>query len=215
MTDFYVRQTTNYTLPPTSIGTRSTLLIHDYLPVGVSSPEPHSLEWYGQDRAYIQASLHADELPGLLVCHHLIKLLDVAASEGRIKKQISIVPYANPIGLNQVMQGKHFGRFNWMTGINFNRNWMDVTDKVAKRIEGELKTDDVKWNTSVIRKALYEEADKVESNKQEVLWKKELYKKACVASIVLDLHCDLGSLALFSLSWIYLSFRCYSTYVHT
>lgn len=206
------RQTTEFTLPPTSIGTRSTVLFHDYHPTTTTTTTTtnanHDLEWFAQDRAYIQASLHADELPGLLVCHHLIKLLDVAAGEGRIKKQITIVPYANPVGLNQVIQGKHFGRFSLLSGINFNRNWLDVTEKVAKRLEeagkvsgeGEgvaegregLRSDDSRWNTALIRKALYEEACVVESNKAEVLWKRELYKKACTASIVLDLHCDYG-----------------------
>ena len=195
------RQTTEFTLPPTSIGTRSTVLFHDYHPTTTTTNANPDLEWFAQDRAYIQASLHADELPGLLVCHHLIKLLDVAAGEGRIKKQITIVPYANPVGLNQVIQGKHFGRFSLLSGINFNRNWLDVTEKVAKRLQvGEgpegregLRKDDSRWNTAVIRKALYEEASVVESNKAEVLWKRELYKKACTASIVLDLHCDYGT----------------------
>eukprot|EP01040_Poterioochromonas_malhamensis_P001271 gene1272-1346_t len=190
------RQTTEFTLPPTSIGTRSTVLFHDYHPTTTTTTTPSTnanpdLEWFAQDRAYIQASLHADELPGLLVCHHLIKLLDVAAGEGRIKKQITIVPYANPVGLNQVIQGKHFGRFSLLSGINFNRNWLDVTEKVAKRLEETgLRRDDSRWNTALIRKALYEEASGLESNKAEVLWKRELYKKACTASIVLDLHCD-------------------------
>eukprot|EP01040_Poterioochromonas_malhamensis_P001264 gene1264-1339_t len=197
------RQTTEFTLPPTSIGTRSTVLFHDYHPTTTTTTTPSTnanpdLEWFAQDRAYIQASLHADELPGLLVCHHLIKLLDVAAGEGRIKKQITIVPYANPVGLNQVIQGKHFGRFSLLSGINFNRNWLDVTEKVAKRLEeaekaaaeDRLRSNDSRWNTAMIRKALYEEASGLESNKAEVLWKRELYKKACTASIVLDLHCD-------------------------
>lgn len=198
------RQTTEFTLPPTSIGTRSTVLFHDYHPTTTTTTNNTNpdLEWFAQDRAYIQASLHADELPGLLVCHHLIKLLDAAAGEGRIKKHITIVPYANPVGLNQVIQGKHFGRFSLLSGINFNRNWLDVTEeKVAKRLEeaekaaaeDRLRSNDSRWNTAVIRKALYEEASGLESNKAEVLWKRELYKKACTASIVLDLHCDYGT----------------------
>jgi predicted deacylase len=187
------RVTTEIPIPPISIGTRSKVLVHDYYPasIDVKNMDKTSLEYYEQDRVYIQASLHADELPGLLVCHHLIKLLDGAAERGQIRKQITIVPYANPIGLNQVIQGKHFGRFSLLTGTNFNRNWMDVADAVAKGVEGQLKCDDAKANTAIIRKALYEEADKITSNKSEVIWKKELYKKACTASVVLDLHCDL------------------------
>ena len=49
-------------------------------------------------RAYIQASLHADELPGMILAHHLIKMLDSADKLGLISKEIIIVPFANPIG---------------------------------------------------------------------------------------------------------------------
>ena len=41
-------------LPSTSIGTRHNLLVHNYGPVSTSATK----------KAYIQASLHADELPG-------------------------------------------------------------------------------------------------------------------------------------------------------
>jgi predicted deacylase len=185
------RETTKFVIPPSSIGTRSTVLLHDYFPnESVKNMDRNSLEWYGQERVYIQASLHADELPGLLVSHHLIKLLDKAAEAGAIKKHIVIVPYANPIGLNQILQGKHLGRFSLSSGTNFNRSWLDVTDKVAKSVEKNLDEKDKEKNTPLIRKALFDEASAIQSNSSEVIWKKELFKKACISSVVIDLHCD-------------------------
>ena len=50
-------------------------------------------------KAYLQASIHADELPAMLVAHHLSRLLDEAAADGRISGEIVLVPVANPIGI--------------------------------------------------------------------------------------------------------------------
>lgn len=58
-------------------------------------------------RVYIQATLHADEIPGLLVAHHLIKLLDAAERNNEIQQKITIVPFANPIGLSQQILETH------------------------------------------------------------------------------------------------------------
>ena len=50
-------------LPTSSIGTRRHLLVYSY-----ASAAPMT------KRAYVQASLHADELPGMLVINHLLKV---------------------------------------------------------------------------------------------------------------------------------------------
>ena len=141
-------------------------------------------------RAYIQASLHADEIPGLLVVHHLIKLLDEADKQGRILKEILLVPYANPIGLSQILMGSHIGRFNFDTGVNFNRAWMDVTPQVKEAVKGKLIKDDMTHNVRVIREAIFAEASSRTDIKIENVLKRELYKLASVSDIVLDLHCD-------------------------
>ena len=46
----------------------------------------------------IQASLHADEPPGLLVAWHLRRELALLESAGRLKGEIVLVPMANPVG---------------------------------------------------------------------------------------------------------------------
>ena len=52
-------------------------------------------------KAYIQAGLHADEPPGLLVMHHLMDELDRLDEEDRIDGEIVLVPVANPVGISQ------------------------------------------------------------------------------------------------------------------
>jgi len=57
--------------------------------------------WRGRDggpKAYLQASIHAEEIPALLAADHLAKRLDALARAGRIRGEVVLVPYANPIG---------------------------------------------------------------------------------------------------------------------
>src|SRR5215472_15596053 len=72
-------------------------------------------------KAYLQAAIHADEIPGMLVMHHLLPLLDAAAAAGEIAGELIVVPVANPIGLSQSINGTHLGRFDLAGGGNFNR----------------------------------------------------------------------------------------------
>jgi predicted deacylase len=75
----------------------------------------------GRPGAYLQAALHADEQPGVAAIHELARLLDRAEAGGRILKDVTLVPYANPVGLHQVVDGRHLGRFHLGSGVNFNR----------------------------------------------------------------------------------------------
>src|SRR5262245_25665479 len=54
----------------------------------------------GEPGAYLQAALHADEPPGVAVIHALAADLERAEAEGRLCHNVTIVPYANPIGLS-------------------------------------------------------------------------------------------------------------------
>jgi uncharacterized protein len=75
----------------------------------------------GRHGAYLQAALHADEQPGVAVIHELAMLLDKAEAESRLIGDVTLVPYANPIGLHQAIDGRHMGRFHLASGTNFNR----------------------------------------------------------------------------------------------
>jgi uncharacterized protein len=140
-------------------------------------------------RIHVQASLHADEIPGMIAAHHLRERLAALEGEGRIRGEIVLVPSANPIGLAQRVLGDHIGRFNLADGINFNRGYPDLVPKVAERIEGKL-TGDGEANVRLIREALQAELEAWEpSNPAEVL-KKTLLGLAQGADVVLDMHCD-------------------------
>jgi hypothetical protein len=75
-----------------------------------------------KDRVYIQAALHADELPGMLVANKLIELLDSIDVKGAIKKEIVLIPYANPIGLNQNILDFYFFSYQINNFIMFVTN---------------------------------------------------------------------------------------------
>ncbi|SJM32332.1 succinylglutamate desuccinylase/aspartoacylase domain-containing protein [Mesorhizobium delmotii] len=93
---------------------------------GVSYEFP-VLRFDGSDKAapsaYLQAALHAGELPGVVAIDALMPMLEKAEAEGRIKGDITIVPQANPIGRAQYHFGEHQGRFHLGTRTNFNRGF--------------------------------------------------------------------------------------------
>ena len=140
-------------------------------------------------KVYIQGSLHADEIPGLLVCHHLSKLLDESSSRGEIKGEIVIVPFANPIGLAQQVLGHHVGRFCLESGVNFNRSWFDCTEEVAREVANKL-TSDANENVRLIREELIRQIDLKQAIDEDVVLKKTLLRISSISDIVLDLHCD-------------------------
>jgi predicted deacylase len=89
-------------------------------------------------KAYLQASIHANELPGAMALHHLLPMLVEAERRGRIQGEVVVVPVVNPIGLSQLVGNNHLGRYDFLGRDNFNRNWHDLSEAVAKRVDGKL-----------------------------------------------------------------------------
>eukprot|EP01041_Mallomonas_annulata_P011751 gene11751-24639_t len=172
------RTTTKIEIPRVSPGTSRYFLQHKWGP----SEGP---------TVYIQASLHADEIPGMLVANHLIKAIDAADALGDVLQQIVIVPFANPIGLSQQVLDTHLGRFSLDTSINFNRKWPDLTSGVARRVEQTLCSD-VATNVALIRTSILDELDTIQIDKlkEDAALKVFLMRLSATADIVLDLHCD-------------------------
>ena len=83
-------------------------------------------------KIYIQASLHAEELPGMLVAHHLRALLQAAQDAGELRGEVIVVPVANPLGLAQRLDHKPMGRFDLDTSETFNRHRC-MGDEVRER----------------------------------------------------------------------------------
>ena len=143
----------------------------------------------GAQKIYIQSSLHADELPGMLVSWALRRKLDALEAAGKLRGEIIVVPVPNPIGLNQHLLGKFIGRFETNTATNFNRNFYDLASLVIPRIDGRL-TGDIAENLDAVRttmrEALGEQTPRTELESQRLALQRLSYD----ADIVLDLHCD-------------------------
>jgi len=121
--------------------------------------------------AYLQAALHAGELPGVVAIDALMPMLARAESEGRIKGDITIVPWANPIGRAQYHFGEHQGRFHLGTRTNFNRGFpLLAAPDAALLPDTTLGTADQRLKTRLVQLSLGHD-------------------------IVLDLHCDDEGLA--------------------
>ena len=140
-------------------------------------------------KAYLHAALHADEAPGLLVLHHLRDLLDAAEARGEILGQIVIAPYANPLGLSQVIHGDHLGRFDLASGQNFNRGWPDLAPDLIARLGARLGSC-AEANRALIRATIRDilAARRAASPLQSLFG--VLAAEAFDADLVLDLHCD-------------------------
>ncbi|CAN7177306.1 succinylglutamate desuccinylase/aspartoacylase family protein [Phyllobacterium sp. LjRoot231] len=136
-----------------------------------NSIELRVLRFEGRDNkavgAYLQSSLHGSELPGQAALHFLIPMLEKAEKEGRVAGTITVVPQANPIGSAQWQAHQHLGRFDYFSGVNFNRSFplLETFDTAA------LPPIDAP-------KSLVERL------------KAQLLRLALPHEIVLDLHCD-------------------------
>jgi predicted deacylase len=140
-------------------------------------------------KVYIQGSLHADEVPGMLVAQVLRRQLAALEAAGQISGEIILVPAANPIGLAQAIHGAAFGRFDLTTGVNFNRAYKHVADDLKKSLEGKLGAD-AAANVALIRDHARASIAAWQPKTDAETLKKTLMTLAIDADIVLDLHCD-------------------------
>ncbi|MBB4275122.1 succinylglutamate desuccinylase/aspartoacylase domain-containing protein [Rhizobium mongolense] len=122
-------------------------------------------------KVYIQAALHADELPGTALLHFLCGRLRDAESADSIAGDITIVPQANPIGAAQSHFGELQGRFDLGSRANFNRDFPLISLRDRDDLIDGLDR--------------YPAIDRL---------KRQLMHMALGADLVLDLHCDDESL---------------------
>ncbi|GAB4190637.1 MAG: M14 family metallopeptidase [Thalassobaculales bacterium] len=156
-------------LPPRSLGTARSLAVYRF---GREGARP---------KAYLQAALHADELPGTLVLRQLCRLLD----QGEVTGEVVVVPVANPVGASQHLLGSHIGRFDLDTAVNFNRGYWDIGR--------DLEVDDP-GDVAAVRRALLAAVAGLEPAHEAAAMKRALMGLAIDADVVLDLHCDSESL---------------------
>lgn len=170
-------QRTDHSLLSPSLGSHKTLTSLHY---GTPGAGP---------KVYIQASLHAEELPGMLVAHHLRALLDAANAAGRITGEIVLVPMANPIGLAQRVDHKAMGRFELDSSENFNRHYPDLAQAIWPQVQAALGAD-AQANVATVRAAIAQHLNSWQPTTELQSLRKTLLGLACDADYMLDLHCD-------------------------
>ncbi len=170
-------QRIDHALLSNSLGSHKTLTSFHFGPIGQGP------------KVYIQASLHAEELPGMLAAHHLRSLLENADAAGQLTGEVVLVPVANPLGLAQRVDHKPMGRFDLDTSENFNRHYPNL----AKAIEAEVQDildQEGPANVARVRRAIAAYLHQwVPTNELQSL-RRTLLTLAHDADFVLDLHCD-------------------------
>ena len=154
--------------------------------------ELHSLHFGpsgARPKATIQASLHADEVPALLVAHHLRSRLAELEDRGLLRGEVVLVPVANPIGLSQRLLQAHHGRFDLASGENFNRHYVDVVPRVCELVASHFGCD-ADANVVLVREALRRACDELPAETELQSLRRVLLGLAIDADVVLDLHCD-------------------------
>ena len=123
-------------------------------------------------KTYIQAALHANELPGTALLHFLCEQIARRRKVRVVSRATSpIVPQANPIGAAQSHFGELQGRFDLGSRTNFNRDFPLISIRDRDELIEDLDR--------------YPATDRL---------KRQLMHMALGADLVLDLHCDDESL---------------------
>lgn len=170
-------QRIDHSLLTSSLGSQKTLTSFHF---GTPGARP---------KVYIQASLHAEELPGMLVAHHLRGLLEAAEAAELIQGEIILVPVSNPLGLAQRVDHKPMGRFDLDTSENFNRFYPDLAKAIAPNVLSAM-ADDPGANVALVRRAMGEYLHNWAPTTELQSLRRTLLTLAHDADSVLDLHCD-------------------------
>jgi len=137
---------------------------------------------------YIQANMHGAEVQGNAVIYQLLELLGDIPLRG----DITLVPYANPVGCNHKNGEYTLGRFDPITGVNWNRmyhyNDMLVTDFAKQHAQASDSEIERAFKAALIADI----DDQLDHNiyglttGQRIAY--QLQQMAHQADIVLDLH---------------------------
>jgi uncharacterized protein len=138
---------------------------------------------------YIQASLHADEIPGMICAHHLRTQLLALEAAHKIIGEIVLVPVANPLGLTQVLHGHQIGRFALSDGSNFNRDFPDLVPALTAYMAHQPKGSEAR-QAALARAELVAQLAALSPISAQQHLKHLLLSMALEADLVLDLHCD-------------------------
>ena len=164
-------------LKPSNSGTQRELVSLHYGPTGQGP------------KVYLQTALHADELPGMMVMHHLRHRLDACEAAGQLRGEVVLVPVANPLGLDQQLLHAHLGRFDLHSGENFNRHYPCLADEVFEQVQAKLGRE-AEQNRALVRQAVGARLAQQTPQTELASLRLHLLRLAHDADVVLDLHCD-------------------------
>jgi predicted deacylase len=137
---------------------------------------------------YIQANMHGAEVQGNAVIFQLLELLKNCDIQGNI----TLVPYANPVACNHKNGEYTLGRFDPITGVNWNRMYHFDEAVIAPFAEQHIDAheEDIKVNFQQLL------LDQIEQKLDHNIWglttgqriAYQLQRMAHQADLVLDLH---------------------------
>jgi len=137
---------------------------------------------------YIQANMHGAEVQGNAVIFQLLELLQ----DTEIKGDITLVPYANPVGCNHKNGEYTLGRFDPITGVNWNRMYHFDESLIKPFVQKCIGKDDATIEANFKKEMIASIEQKLEQNiyglttGQRIAF--QLQRLAHQADLVLDLH---------------------------
>jgi len=137
---------------------------------------------------YIQANMHGAEVQGNAVIFQLLEIL----KNSEFKGEITLVPYANPVACNHKNGEYTLGRFDPITGVNWNRMYHFNNSMLAPFAEQYLHADEDEIELAFKTLLQNDITNKLEHNQyglttgQRIAY--QLQRMAQQADIVLDLH---------------------------
>lgn len=141
---------------------------------------------------FLQASVHGAELQGNLVIQKLVEHIEKHEWNGRM----TIVPFANPWGTHAHQGGGTYGRFDAVTGKNWNRAYHNLgktraLDEFIESMNGNFEQDHL---ARYFKGFLRTQLGRIEKKSQTYGMSRaerltlELQMRSCRADIFLDLH---------------------------
>jgi predicted deacylase len=137
---------------------------------------------------YIQANMHGAEVQGNAVIFQLLELLQ----QCDLKGNITLVPYANPVACNHKNGEYTLGRFDPITGVNWNRMYHFDQSVIIPFAEKNLNASEKEIKEKFQQLLVTEIEQKLKHNVwglttgQRIAY--QLQRLAHQADIVLDLH---------------------------
>ena len=158
-------------------GAKLTVPVYSYKPRVNSAPN-----------VYIQANMHGAEVQGNAVIFQLLELLKNCDIQGNI----TLVPYANPVACNHKNGEYTLGRFDPITGVNWNRMYHFDETVIAPFAKQNIDASEKEIKINFQQLLL----DQIEQKLDHNIWglttgqriAYQLQRMAHQADLVLDLH---------------------------